>query len=247
MLALYATQLQNTGQPYFVRWIELMNRKRVIVTAFLSLLLSVGATGCRGRQHAVVLNNDDEDMVGSHEAGAETWKPLIDESVAKLLGRACTDVHTVSYTTPSGTPVRKVCFVGVENRSSEPVGDFREQIYEHVDSLIGQSDQFRMISRRYVEAAMAECRCRPDLLVLPAKQRELQSALERSDQPFDYLLFAQITSGTTRDNKDYQRDYLLTLELLDIHSGESLKESAMLRKGYSKSKVRLFKQYGGRK
>ncbi len=211
------------------------------------LMVAVLCTGCRGRQHAIVLNDDDKDMVGSHQAGAETWKPLIDESVAKLLSRACHDVHTVSYTSANGTPVRKVCFVGVENRSSEPVGDFRDQIYEHVDSLVGQSDQFRMISRRYVEAAMAECRCRPDLLVLPDKQRELQAALERSDQPFDYLLFAQITSGTTQSNNDYQRNYLLTLELLDIHSGESLKESAELRKGYSKSKVSMFKQYGRRK
>ena len=183
-------------------------------------------------------------MVGSHEAGAETWKPLIDESVAKLLGRACTDVQTVSYTAENGTPVRKVCFVGVENRSSEPIGDFREQIYEHVDSLVGQSEQFRMISRRYVEAAMAEVRCRPDLLVLPENQRQLQAALERADQPFDFILFASITSGTTQSNKDYQRDYQLTLELLDIHSGESLKESALLRKGYHKSKLGMFRHYG---
>jgi hypothetical protein len=230
----------------YVRWIEPM-KITCFTCAIVLLTVTTVITGCRGRQHAIVLNDDDKDMVGSHEAGAETWKPLINESVAKLLGRACHDVNTVSYTTPSGTPVRKVCFVGVENRSSEPIGDFREQIYEHVDSLIGQSDQFRMISRRYVEAAMAECRCRPDLLVLPDKQRELQAALERTDNPFDYILFAQITSGTTQSNKDYQRNYLLTLELLDIHSGESLKESAELRKGYSKSKIGMFQQYGRRK
>ena len=94
---------------------------------------------------------------------------------------------------------------------------------------------------------MAEIRCRPDLLIMPENQRQLQAALERADQPFDFLLFAQITSGTTRSNSDYQRDYLLTLELLDIHTGESLKESADLRKGYSKSKLSLFKQYGKRK
>lgn len=215
--------------------------------ALCGLCAIICLTGCRGKQHAHVLSNNDKDMVGSHEAGAETWKPLIDESVARLLGRACTDVQTVSYTDDAGTPVRTVCFVGVENRSSEPVGDFREQIYEHIDGLVGQADHFRMISRRYVEAAMAECRCRPDVLVLPEKQRQLQAALERVDQPFDFLLFAKITSGTTRSNKDYQRDYLLTLELLDIHSGEALKESAMLRKGYHKSKLGMFRHYGRKK
>lgn len=209
----------------------------------LLLLLAI-CCGCRGKQYAHVLDRDDADMVGSHEAGAETWKPLIDESVAKLLGRACSDVQTVSYVGPGGNAVRTVCFVGVENRSSEEIGDFREQIYEHIDSQVGQAPHIQMISRRYVEAAMQECRCRPDLLVLPEKQRELQAALERVDQPFDFLLFAQITSGTTRSNKDYQRDYLLTLELLDIHSGVSLKESATLRKGYHKSRLAAFRQYG---
>lgn len=192
-------------------------------------------TGCRGRQHARVLAHTEDDMTGSHEAGAETWKPLIDESVAKLLGRTAASVETVSYTRDDGLPVRTVCFVGIENHSAEEIGDFQEQIYEHIDSLVGQTDHFRMISRRYVEAAMGECRCRPELLVLPEKQRELQAALERIDQPFDYLLFAKITSGTTRSNDDYQRDYQLTLELLDIHTGDSIKESALLRKGYHKT------------
>jgi hypothetical protein len=219
-----------------------MNKTHPVAAAALIVVLFL--SGCRGRQHAHVLAMTDQDMVGSHEAGAETWKPLIDESVARMLGRACTDVRTVSFTESNGQLARNVCFVGVENRSIEEIGDFREQIYEHIDALIGQSDQFRMISRRYVEAAMAECRCRPDVLILPEKQRQLQAVLERTDQPFDYLLFAQITSGTTRSNKDYQRDYVLTLELLDIHSGESLKERATLRKGYHKSKFGELRHYG---
>ena len=212
-----------------------MLRQSVVFAAMLCIA-STWAAGCRNRQHAHVLKSDDKDMVGSHVAGAETWKPLIDESVARLLAKSCATVQQASHTTSNGEgmPARSVCFVGVENRSSEEIGDFKEQIYEHIDSLISQDPQFRMISRRYVEAAMGECRCRPDTLILPAKQRELQTALERIDQPFDYLLFASITSGTTNSNGDYQRDYLLTMELLDIHTGESLKESAMLRKGYHK-------------
>lgn len=223
---------------------QTMQNLRLSITVAILLCSTTVLSGCRGKQYAHVLSKSDEDMVGSHEAGAETWKPLIDEAVAKMLGRACTDVQTVSYTKENGTPVRTVCFVGVENHSIEEVGDFREQIYEHIDAQVGQSDLFRMISRRYIEAAMVECRCRPDVLVLPEKQRQLQAALERVDQPFDYLLFARITSGTTRSNKDYQRDYLLTLELLDIHSGESLKEQATLSKGYHTSKLAKIRQYG---
>ena len=106
-------------------------------------------------------------MVGSHEAGAETWKPLIDEAVARLLGRSLSEVEIVSYTSPEGMPVRTVCFAGVENRSSEPLGDFREQIYEHIHSQVGQASNFRTISRRYVEAAMLDIRCHPDALINP--------------------------------------------------------------------------------
>jgi hypothetical protein len=212
-----------------------MNTRQYVWIALLAVAGLSGLIGCRNHQHARVLSSTDSDMVGSHEAGAETWKPLIDESVARLLGRSLSDVETVSYTSPEGMPVRTVCFVGVENRSSEPLGDFREQIYEHIDSQVGQAPNFRMISRRYVEAAMKDIRCRPDALILPENQRQLQAILERDQQPFDYLLFAQVTSGTTNVNGDYQRDYDLTLELLDIHTGEALKESAEIRKGYHKS------------
>lgn len=206
-----------------------------IVRLLLLCLPVLAAVGCRGRQHAHVLNADDKDMVGSHVAGAETWRPLIQEAVGRMIARTGCDVQTVSYVDGAGIPVRKVCFVGVENHSSEEIGDFREQIYEQIDSLVGQAPHMQMISRRVVEAAMSECRCRPEMLILPEKQRQLQAALERADQPFDFLLFARITSGTTGSNGDYQRDYLLTLELLDIHSQTSIKESAELRKGYHKS------------
>lgn len=212
-----------------------MNRRKAL-TVLVGLGISAIA-GCRGRQHAHVLGKDDKDMVGSHAAGAETWKPLIEESVCKLLARSCSTIQQASHSTidQNGNAVRSVCFVGVENSSSEPIGDFKEQIYEHIDSIVSQDPQFKMISRRYVEAAMGECRCNPESLVIPAKQRELQAALERAEQPFDYLLFARITSGTTSSNGDYQRDYKLTLELLDVHTGESMKEFADLRKGYHKS------------
>ena len=197
-----------------------------------------GQIGCRNHQHAQVLSTNDGDMVGSHEAGAETWKPLIDEAVVRLLDRSINSVETVSFTKSEGQPILTVCFVGVENRSSEPLGDYREQIYERIDSLVSLAPNLRLISRRYVEAAMNEIRCRPDALILPANQRQLQMTLERVEQPFDYLLFARVTSGTTHVNGDYQRDYQLTLELLDIHTGDSIKESALLRKGYHQSYLR---------
>jgi hypothetical protein len=59
----------------------------------------------------------------------------------------------------------------------------------------------------------------------------------------DYLLYATITSGTTSNNKDYQRDYRLTLELTNIHTGDYEKECATIRKGYHHTRLGKLKNY----
>jgi hypothetical protein len=181
-----------------------------------------------------VLKDNDKDLVGSHTAGAETYQPLIDESVAKLLGRGCESCAVQ----PAGMVIgeqKKICFIGVENCTAEEIGDFKEQIYELIDSAINESQQYHEISRRYVDAALKQLRLPPDQLFLKENQRNFQVVMEEMKQPFDFLLFAKLTSGTTQKNKDYQRDYLLTLELVNIHNGDFLKESAKLRKGYRRS------------
>ena len=79
-------------------------------------------------------------MVDSHAAGAETFKPLVEESTSKLLARHC------SQTIPVGTlppPAMKICFVGVENRSAEEIGDFKDQIYQTIDMKILDSHVFQ--------------------------------------------------------------------------------------------------------
>ena len=53
--------------------------RRIFLTVSMTGLASL-ISGCRGSQKAVVLSDVDADAVGSHEAGAETWKPLIDEA-----------------------------------------------------------------------------------------------------------------------------------------------------------------------
>ena len=210
--------------------------RRQFLTHTVPLLFAAGAlpaAGCRNVQHAKVLADDDKDMVGSHTAGAETWKPLIDESVGMLLGRQAQDVQQTGY--PERAYKKRICFVGVENKSAEEIGDFKEQIYQHIDTLLSRSDTFESINRRYVESGLQQCGLRPDQLFQPNNQRMFAASMEQLQQPFDYLLYATVTSGTTRSNKDYQRDYTLTLELVDIHTGQFDKESAELRKGYHKT------------
>ena len=222
----------------------MMDRRRFLrAVAPAALVLALPATGCRNVQHAHVLDDTDRDMVGSHTAGAETWKPLIDESVGRLLGRQMDELQQVQQTGYGSVEKKRICFVGVENKSAEEIGDFKEQIYQHIDTLINQSEMFAPIDRRYVEAGLQQCGLRPDQLFIANNQRMFAASMEQFEQPFDYLLYATITSGTTTSNHDYQRDYLLTLELIDIRNGKATKESADLRKGYHKSALGKVKQY----
>jgi hypothetical protein len=222
-----------------------MNRRGFLSFASTGLFASLTAigSGCRSTQHAHVLNETDRDMVGSHTAGAETWEPLIEQSVGQLLGRQST-VMPVAANGEIPYAGKRICFVGVENKSAEEIGDFKEQIYQKIDTCITNSEVFDCIHRKYVEAGLRQCGLRPDDLFVPAKRRQFVATMEELDQPFDYLLYATITSGTTKSNeKNYQRDYLLALEMIDLQSGRSDKESAELRKGYHKSRLGKAKHY----
>jgi hypothetical protein len=206
------------------------------------LLLFV--TGCRGYQFGHLVSNEDADMVGSHTAGSEVYRPLVEESVARLLG-SCQAVPASAAFGPDGMPVpRRICFVGVENASAEELGDFKEQLYELIDGRINQGGNFEAISRRMVDAALHETRLRPDMLLVPANMQLFTDVLQRGGQPIDYLLFAKLTSGTTERNSSSQRDYLLTLEMVDTHSGAYTKEQAEIRKGYHKSPFGKLANYG---
>ncbi len=210
-----------------------MDRRRFLTKSALGMLAlgAAPAVGCRSKQHAQVLRPDQADLVGNTAAGAETYKPLVDEAVARLLGQHQALVQPVS-TAPQ--PVT-ICFVGVENQSSEELGDFKNQIYEMIDTRLQQSNNYRQVSRRFVETGLRETRLRPDQLLIPQYMRTFSAVMEQYGQPIDGLLFAKITSGTTRNDNAYQRDYVLTLELVDVHTGLFYKEQAEIRKGYERS------------
>ena len=225
-----------------------MDRRCFLRTSAVALTgLLASQSGCRSRQTAQVLKPGEPTMVGSHVAGSETWQPLIDESVTKLLGRHSTEIVPAGYQGDVPPPARRVCFIGVENKSIEEIGDFKEQIYQHIDTKILESQVYQPISRRFVEAGLMESRLRPAELFIPQNMRLFSEVMERQGQPFDYLLYATITSGTTRSNADYQRDYLLTLEMVNVRSGKYEKESAALSKGYNVSamaKIKNFNPFG---
>ena len=203
--------------------------KRFVFWVLFCAAFSVSAsflTGCRS-QTGTVLRPGSKQLVGSHKAGQEVFKPLVEESVARLL--------SAEEERGTGPAPKKICFVGVENYSAEELADFKEQLYEMIETSVSSSGKYVSVSRRFVDAALRQERFRMDDLFIPENQRKLQAALEKDGQPFEYLLFAKLTSGTTVDNKDKQRDYRLTLELININDGTSIKEGCDLSKAYNVS------------
>jgi hypothetical protein len=182
-------------------------------------------------------------MVGSHTAGSEVYDPLVEEAVARLLGSCSTIPASVSDAVMDPSVPSKICFVGVENKSAEELADFKDQIYQMIDTKINTSGNFEAVSRRMVDAALIETRLRPDSLLVPSNMQLFTTVLQRHGQPIDYLLYATLTSGTTTRNSSTQRDYLLTLELVDTRSGAYKKEQAEIRKGYHKSPLGRLANY----
>jgi hypothetical protein len=220
-------------------------------------------SGCANHRYAHIMKGDAIDMVGSHDAGAAVWNPLVDESVAKLLSRCPPTVQQTGFSPaaivdpgtgmeipgagpllPDALGVSTICFVGIENKSAEDLNDFKDQIYERIDSQINAAPQFRSVSRRLVDAALLETRLRPDSLFLPGNRESFAASLGRQGMPIDTLMYATITSGTTDRNTSSQRDYLLTLEMVNLHNGEYVKESAKIRKGYHKTRAGKWWNFG---
>jgi hypothetical protein len=223
-----------------------MHRRHWLL-ASMAMASEFALSGCRGSQFAKILHPGDKELVGSHQAGQETFKPLVEESVASLLARHCTPPATVQQVSMNGQeqlppPAMRICFVAVENKSAEEIGDFKDQIYQIIDTRIIESRVFQPVNKRFVDAGLEQTRLRPDQLFVPQNMRAFTLAMEQAGQPFDFLLYATLTSGTTRENQNYQRDYLLTMEMINVRTGDYDKQSATLTKGYYQTRLgRLLK------
>ena len=214
-----------------------------------NLLRSLGALvviallfggGCE-TQKGKLVDVSSPERVGSHKAGSEVYDPAASAAVEGLLVQAAgTPIMPEDVGNTLGQYVddpykRRVCFVGVENAGGEEMGDIREDLAETIRTMIAQSDQFDVIDSRLVTAGLRETGLRVDDLLLPDKRARFASALGEMDSPFDYILFAKVTTATTRDNADSQVKYSLTLDLVNVHTGSSTRQTVELKKHYNKS------------
>ncbi|MGA2619518.1 MAG: hypothetical protein ABSF26_18060 [Thermoguttaceae bacterium] len=224
-----------------------MTTRREFLRQSAAGLLGVGAVaqfGCRTNQTAQVVKPGDKQVVGSHAAGSEVYDTLINEAVTALLARHSQGIQPAAFTQGvSQTGPLRICFVGVENKTSEEIGDFRDQIFEQIDGQLQRSQVYQTVSRRYVQAGLTQCRLRPEELFIPQNMQTFSQVMQQMQQPFDFLLFCTLTSGTTRSNKDYQRSYLMTLEMINIHNGQDDKEQREIVKKYNVSAMAKVKSW----
>jgi hypothetical protein len=193
-------------------------------TTTLILLASL-AFGCNGSPKGRVKSGDEGDTVGARTAGAETYNALIEEATRKLL-------RAEEARFPEGA-VRKIAFVGIENRGAEELGDIRDSTNQIIETVIFQAKRYDMIGQRYVDHGLQVNSMRAEDLFLHDGREKFVSVLRAEGQDPDYLLWAVYTTLSTEGDKERQRDYLLTLELIDAKSGRLMqKETARVRKAY---------------
>ncbi len=164
--------------------------------------------GCRGRQVAHVLKEDDQDMVGSHAAGAETWKPLVETAMAQLLARQVDDIRMTSAEDPRFRRLRQEADLLRRDREQELRGGRRLQASRSTTTSTRSSasrTHSRTVHRRYIEAGLEGCGLRVDDLFKPANQRAFRESMERINHPFDYLMYAKITSARRRTTRAARR------------------------------------------
>lgn len=211
--------------------------RRARAAAFLTLICLVGCATQRGK----TLDVDAPIRVGSHRAGAEIYDPAAEAAVAGLLEQAArnpissADVGKTVAQINEKHGVRRICFLGVENAGGEEMGDIRENLAEVIRTKIAQSEVFETIDSRMATAGLREAGLRVEDLLLPDKRERFAVALGENEAPFDYILFAKVTTATTIDNKDSQVKYSLTLDLVNVRTGSSIRETVSLKKNYNRS------------
>ena len=194
---------------------------------YLSIFVLVALTACTSGPSARIKGSDEGDLIGDKKAGAATYNTQVPEAVDKLL-----EGHRAANPNSRGTLT--LCVLGVDNQSAENLLDWEEQLYQLITNSINQSGSYTTISRRTVDRALSEGGLRQDDLLLPRYRKQFAEILEKNGDPVALLLFPKLTTGTTDSGRKRQRDYLLTLELIDIASGAQRNFSAPIAKEYER-------------
>lgn len=193
-----------------------------------SAALAVAGLTLAGCESAAWVKGANEpDLVDATRGGIEVYDGLVSDVTTRILE---------DFRARPDTPDHmNVAFIGVENKSAEEMRDARDAVYEEINSILVNEKAGVMVNRRFVETIMQKNGLRPeDLFLKSGRERFVQEASAEGIVP-DYLLFSTVTSLTSEGLGEAQRNYQMTLELVDAHSGQTLMNKlGRVRKGYNK-------------
>ena len=87
--------------------------------------------------------------------------------------------------------------------------------------MYGRDEENRFpLPAEYVDSVLRETGLRVEDVFLHRGHEEFVSVLRARGQAPDYLLFGIITTGTSIDGDTRQRNYQLTLRMVDAESGD---------------------------
>lgn len=192
----------------------------VLAAAFL-------AAGCSGPS-ARVKDESEGDLVDVRKGGTETYLALVNKGVRELI-----EANRKDLMKSAEKPL--VAFVGVENKSSEELGEFRASMNSEIETVLVNSELLGMISMRAVDAARRESNIRTiDDLTTARSRQAFLSVLNRDGAVAQFLLYGEVTSMTSSGNSAKERTYELTLQLMDSSTGMiASQKKVKLRKEYS--------------
>lgn len=202
----------------------------------LVLSLAVAAATFSSCASGRVMSSNEDSMVGAEGAGSEVYNEAVRSVLQKVL-----DDHSQKFL-HNAAGKWNVAFVGIDNKSAEELGDFGGSIYANVEDVIGNSELYSVVAQQYVEAALQATRLTPNQLFLEEPRQKFMSVVGKNGKLPDVLLFAIVTTQTTRGGKDLlgredsERTYQLQLNFVDAQTGElvTTKKSDQIRKAYKK-------------
>ena len=196
---------------------------------FLLLAVAVASlTACTPR--ARIRGADEESLVGDRRAGAAVYRTVIDQALIELSTK-----YRAQIRNDLDQSRIKVAFMGIDNRTNEELGAWRDQINDIINSALNESGDFLDISfEYYVVPALRRASVNKEDLVLPADYRRFAEVLEASGRPLDALLYGRLSQGDTRSGNLTQSDYLLTFELMNPLNGTRLNATGELSKEYAR-------------
>lgn len=180
--------------------------------AAAALAVAFGAAACTGPS-ARMKTDDEGTLVDVSKGGTETYKELIRKGVLSLL-----ESHRKVLAGGAERPL--LAFVGIQNKSSEELGEFREAMSNEIETALVESGLYQVISMEAVNAAKRESNLRDVSDLTVARPREaFLSVLNKDGRAPQYILFGVSTTMSSQGISERERTYQLKLQMMDSSNG----------------------------